>query len=178
MLRDRQPIGSIHDGTSNTVFMSESTLGDLPPGATPGLSSGGTIPVSVGNPRLHYLRPDTSVAMTEALCNASGLNEDQYAKGYTWVAGDFRATMYNHFHTPNSRSFDCISNFFYMGASPVPTTDFRFLQSYGFRAARSFHSGGVNALLGDGSVRLFSDTINQSTWRALSTRAGGESVSF
>src|SRR5262249_36971110 len=41
-------------------------------------------------------------------------------------------------------------------------------------AARSYHNGGVNGALADGSVRFFSNTIDQLTWRALSTRAGGE----
>ncbi len=33
--------------------------------------------------------------------------------------------------------------------------------------ARSFHPGGVNALLGDGSVKFIKSTIDGMTWRAL-----------
>jgi prepilin-type processing-associated H-X9-DG protein len=44
------------------------------------------------------------------------------------------------------------------------------------KAARSRHPGGVNALLGDGSVRFFADSIDPATWSALGTRAGGEVV--
>ena len=40
--------------------------------------------------------------------------------------------------------------------------------------ARSYHPGGVNALLGDGSVRFVRNTINGLTWRALGSVAGGE----
>lgn len=40
--------------------------------------------------------------------------------------------------------------------------------------ARSFHTGMVNSVLMDGSVRSLSDTIDLSTWRALGTRSGGE----
>ena len=43
--------------------------------------------------------------------------------------------------------------------------------------ARSYHSGGVNALLGDGSVRFVKSTIHGLTWRALGTVGGGEVVS-
>ena len=43
--------------------------------------------------------------------------------------------------------------------------------------ARSYHPGGVNCLMGDGSVRFVKGTINGQTWRALGTVAGGEVVS-
>jgi prepilin-type N-terminal cleavage/methylation domain-containing protein/prepilin-type processing-associated H-X9-DG protein len=43
--------------------------------------------------------------------------------------------------------------------------------------AFSYHPGGVNVLLGDGSVRFIKDTINIVTWRSLITRARGEVVS-
>ena len=46
-----------------------------------------------------------------------------------------------------------------------------------FVAARSLHPGGVNALLADGSVRFFKDSISLPTWRALSTSMGGEVLS-
>ncbi|HEY2155946.1 MAG TPA: H-X9-DG-CTERM domain-containing protein, partial [Isosphaeraceae bacterium] len=40
----------------------------------------------------------------------------------------------------------------------------------------SRHPGGVNLLMGDGSVKFVKDTINLPAWRALGTRAGGEIV--
>jgi prepilin-type N-terminal cleavage/methylation domain-containing protein/prepilin-type processing-associated H-X9-DG protein len=43
--------------------------------------------------------------------------------------------------------------------------------------ARSYHPGGVNALLGDGSVRFIKSTVNGQGWRALGSVAGGEIVS-
>lgn len=43
--------------------------------------------------------------------------------------------------------------------------------------ARSYHRGGVNLLLGDGSVRFVKTTIAGALWRALGTVAGGEVVS-
>ncbi|MBN9122577.1 MAG: DUF1559 domain-containing protein [Planctomycetes bacterium] len=44
-------------------------------------------------------------------------------------------------------------------------------------AASSYHSGGVNVCLADGSVRFMRDTIQYQTWRYMGTRAGGEVVS-
>ena len=46
----------------------------------------------------------------------------------------------------------------------------------GTSEAYSFHVAGSNALLGDGSVRLVSSTVNIVVWAALATRAGGEVV--
>jgi prepilin-type N-terminal cleavage/methylation domain-containing protein/prepilin-type processing-associated H-X9-DG protein len=41
----------------------------------------------------------------------------------------------------------------------------------------SFHSGGVNALFGDGSVRFIKDSINLATFRGILSLAGAETVS-
>jgi prepilin-type processing-associated H-X9-DG protein len=48
--------------------------------------------------------------------------------------------------------------------------------TYAAVTARSYHTGGVNVLLMDGSVRFVRDTIPLATWRGLGTRAGGEVV--
>jgi prepilin-type N-terminal cleavage/methylation domain-containing protein/prepilin-type processing-associated H-X9-DG protein len=44
--------------------------------------------------------------------------------------------------------------------------------------ARSFHPGGVNVLLGDGSARFVADVIDGRLWRALGSIAGGETLEF
>jgi prepilin-type processing-associated H-X9-DG protein len=46
-----------------------------------------------------------------------------------------------------------------------------YIISYGSR-----HPNGANFLLGDGSVRYINSSINQGTYSALGTRAGGEVV--
>ncbi len=43
-------------------------------------------------------------------------------------------------------------------------------------AARSWHAGGVNACMADGSGRFFSDNISLSVWQALGSRGGGEPI--
>jgi prepilin-type processing-associated H-X9-DG protein len=41
----------------------------------------------------------------------------------------------------------------------------------------SYHSGGINACMGDGSVKFIKISINQSTWWSLGTRGNGEVIS-
>ena len=41
----------------------------------------------------------------------------------------------------------------------------------------SWHPGGVNVTMADGSVRFVKNSINIQTWMAMGTRAGGEVIS-
>ena len=49
--------------------------------------------------------------------------------------------------------------------------------TYGAVTSRSYHPGGVNVLLGDGSVRFVKNSIDWRTWRALGTIGSGEVIS-
>jgi prepilin-type processing-associated H-X9-DG protein len=44
--------------------------------------------------------------------------------------------------------------------------------------ARSFHNGGVNVTLGDGSVRFVSDTIQRAAWLAASAASDGQATTL
>jgi prepilin-type processing-associated H-X9-DG protein len=47
----------------------------------------------------------------------------------------------------------------------------------GAHTASSRHSGGVNVLMGDASVKFIKDSIAAPTWWALGTKANGEVIS-
>jgi prepilin-type N-terminal cleavage/methylation domain-containing protein/prepilin-type processing-associated H-X9-DG protein len=70
-----------------------------------------------------------------------------------------------------------------LNGTSVPDTDLIAIReenggpTFAAVTARSYHSGGVNALLGDGSVRFTKSTIDGMIWRALGTVAGGEVIS-
>jgi prepilin-type N-terminal cleavage/methylation domain-containing protein/prepilin-type processing-associated H-X9-DG protein len=149
-----QSIASIRDGSSSTVAASEQVLGTGPStqaAATP-------TPTSVTR---SIARSSTS-PLSDAGCAAAGSGW-RFDKGNAWWDGDYRSTLYNHYLTPNSKSLDCL------GPS-VP-------HNPAWKAARSLHSGGVNTLFCDGHVQFLKDSVNVSTWRALATRDGGETIS-
>jgi prepilin-type processing-associated H-X9-DG protein len=76
--------------------------------------------------------------------------------GY-WIRA-WHMTLYTHAGLPNSRS--CA---FPQNGSMLMTSS-------------SAHPGGVNLLLCDGSVRFTTTTVGLSTWRAVGTRAGSETL--
>jgi prepilin-type N-terminal cleavage/methylation domain-containing protein/prepilin-type processing-associated H-X9-DG protein len=80
--------------------------------------------------------------------------------GGRWADGNALYTRYHHILPPNAPS--CL-----LGGSE----DF---DSPTLVTATSRHPGGVNVLLGDGSVRFVKSTTEERVWRALGTRAGGE----
>jgi prepilin-type N-terminal cleavage/methylation domain-containing protein/prepilin-type processing-associated H-X9-DG protein len=144
-------IGDITDGTSNTAAFSESTLGN---GVVP---ANGALP---SDPRLVILEVAGGNDTTPVDCD--GLNGTWAAnRGGQWINGHFGNTLYNHYYTPNQvGKWDCGNK----------------SHNKALTAARSYHSGGVNLLLADGSVRFVNDNIALTTWRALATRASGEVV--
>ena len=145
-------IADITDGTSNTAAFSESTLGN-------GTAVTGP-PTDPQTIRLVVLEVAGGNDPTPADCQ-SGNGVWNPRRGEQWINGHFGNTLYNHFYTPNQTAkWDCGN------AS----------HNKGLTAARSAHSGGVNLLLCDGSVRFVRDSVPETVWRAVGTRAGGEVV--
>ena len=145
------------DGLSNTVCFSESSRGNGPEGVS------GPIP---GKPEDVYAYLPGGTALSEAACaSASNWNVDR-RRGFMWASGEIRCASYNHYYPPNSPLYDCITNDY----TPGPGI----YTALGFRAARSRHTGGVNVLLGDGSVRYVKNGVDMTIWRGLATRNGGE----
>ncbi len=148
-------IADVTDGLSNTVCVSESLLGDGAENAT-GAAPGG--PQTVYG-YLGY----SGTPINDANCSAPPVWNGSNRRGFMWASGEIRCATYNHYYTPNSKKYDCVNN--------DPSTGYT---ASGFRGARSRHSGGVNALFGDGSVRFVADGVAAATWSALGTRGSGE----
>jgi prepilin-type processing-associated H-X9-DG protein len=144
-------IAGVTDGLSNTVAMSESTMG-------PGVADyTAATPTDAAR---HVLTLPGSTVTSDANCASGSGGVWSGMRGAKWINGHYADANYNHHLVPNETRWDCSNG------SHNP----------GQAAARSYHSGGVNVLLGDGSVRFVRNGIDAGTWRALATRAGGEVV--
>jgi prepilin-type processing-associated H-X9-DG protein len=89
---------------------------------------------------------------------------------------DWNCTMFMAYTTPNSQTPDQMNSGAYC-QYPYATNPPCNGKGPAFNAARSYHSGGVNTLLADGSVKFFKETVNIAAWRALSTTLGNEVIS-
>jgi prepilin-type processing-associated H-X9-DG protein len=149
------------DGQSNTVIMSESTLGT---------GDENTVdPSFVNNSPQTVYRFVYAAPLTDTLAeNATSWNVSN-RRGFMWLNGEYRCTLYNHYYGPNSATPDCIGLTF----NPDPA---RLYTGYGWRAARSRHPGGVNVAKGDGSMTFISETIDLSAWQALASLNGREVI--
>ena len=149
----------ITDGASHTAIAAETTLGETPAPLTPR---------EAVDPRLVYGFA-RGAELTEAACSDTALWNFTSPPSYSWANGEFRSALYNHYRTPNSPEIDCVS------ARLMGTLAEQFA-SYGWRATRSYHIGGVNVAMADASCRFVDDAIDPGAWRAISTRAGEDSA--
>ena len=97
--------------------------------------------------------PDQAMQQCNAVDITDLSNQFPFFMGAPWTHGQH---TYLHATPPNTRS---------CGFLPVLRA---------VMPASSRHPGGVNLLLGDGSVRFVRDTISIGTWQALGTMNGGE----
>jgi prepilin-type processing-associated H-X9-DG protein len=171
------PLGvrDITDGTSNTIAFGEWKIGDgnnklytyptdfvaapfIPPLATntPYMS----MPFGA-TPFLQWL-PQCAAA-NQAATNAG--NQWSYV-GMGWAFEYFALNIGNVLQPPNTQYPNCTSNTV-VGGLPFPA----------MIGLRSYHPGGANVLMCDGSVRFLKDSTNVNTIWALGSRDQGEVVS-
>ena len=84
---------------------------------------------------------------------------------------DFTASTADGTAPSGGCAVGCTNGFDYPAAGGYNNATFG---TEGSSAPYSFHTGGVNALLGDGSVRFIKNSVDVKTFAALVTRNGGE----
>lgn len=168
-------ISQITDGTSNTILSAEIVRGQHgyePSGSTPAQQFSNADPrlaysdiarcyrpvypggglSSDGNPPA-MLEPDLTTL-------ASGCANLRWKtdRAYTWFWGRESRMLVNGYQPPNSLTPDVIGH------------------GRGWMSARSWHSGGINAAMCDGSVQFFSNNINATVFKNLFGKDDGELV--
>ncbi len=154
--QDRFPAALVTDGLSSTVAFSERVVGS---GNVRSASPSRDFGDSSFN-RGSFLTADLALDV----CRLAAARPEfplSRSGGYRWYNATREDAYYCHAQEPNGSIPDALV---YPG------------DVSGIVTARSFHPGGVNALMGDGSARFVAGSIHRDVWRALGTRAGGELV--
>jgi prepilin-type N-terminal cleavage/methylation domain-containing protein/prepilin-type processing-associated H-X9-DG protein len=153
----------VPDGLSNTAAFSERILSDAADGQ-----------ITLGDVRKGPALRDPSLTTDEMVrrCEQEGRTVTNHDSFFGVGPGSqtyahLHHTLYNHLFTPNSRIIDCNSGQSFIDSPNESATV----------TARSYHPGGVNVLMGDGSVRFVKDSIGLAVWRAVGSRAGQEVIS-
>lgn len=172
-------VANIPDGLSKTAFFSERVTGsgfnmattpfdvrrDMTT-AEPRDAASNPITPDVLMGRCVAAGPVNRVSSFNFNSNGRWLDGGDFSNGYLYAS--YSSTMYNHVATPNWVGPDCGTG------SAIPDVP----GEHAVVTARSFHSGGVNMLTGDGAVLFVGDSVDLGVWRGLGTRAGNESTSL
>jgi prepilin-type N-terminal cleavage/methylation domain-containing protein/prepilin-type processing-associated H-X9-DG protein len=175
----------ITDGTSNTVIMSETVRSvghdmTLPAGTLPkfpyqytlngsggvnsalqssrGLRSSGSPWGSFVDAGGYISNPQTDAIWSTFTGWRGGNSTAIRGRGISWAFNGSINSLTNGYHTPNSRTPDLV------------------IHHTGFFGPRSYHTGGANVGLADGSVHFLANGIDATTHRALHSCNGGEVV--
>ena len=161
------------DGTSNTVAYSESLVGDS--GTALVSHRNNSVTGVSGAAFMEWIdissAPMTSITQALQACSTAYAQNTNIsnANGNRWGWGASTMSMFHTIVPPNSKQYawnSCRDGC--AGCGPDDSI---------FSNAQSNHSGGVNVLFADGSVKFIKDSINMQTWWALGTKASGEVIS-
>jgi prepilin-type N-terminal cleavage/methylation domain-containing protein/prepilin-type processing-associated H-X9-DG protein len=164
---------SFTDGLSNSLLASEvktytpayHDCGTVPNGAPTGATAYPDVPTVLASV---YAAPTAGCRLATAPAGMPGGGHTHWSNGNSFYDGFTTALP------PNTKSpLGTVASDGDMSSEDEDDGG----PTYSAVTSRSYHPGGVNALLGDGSVRFIKNTLNWQTWRALGTVAGGEVVS-
>ncbi len=156
--------GGAPDGLSKTLMASEHLTGDNNDGALmPGKSSEPRIGSGFPGARQYAAVGDLNTFGQACLGTTTHNSEN----GCQWIAPEPTQTALNTIAPPNWQYPNCQTS----GSGFAADRD-------GVYTARSRHAGGVQALMGDGSVQFLTDDIDLVTWQRIGSREDGQPVNL
>jgi prepilin-type N-terminal cleavage/methylation domain-containing protein/prepilin-type processing-associated H-X9-DG protein len=162
-------IADCTDGTSNTIAFSEAALGtqnERPRQRLLGLQS---VQIPFASMLFDASSNPTVTQSIITLCsqawNSTGTGFIDTQRGQNWAHGCMAMTMFNTVVEPNAFN-DTWTHCGRNASSRAVLSN-----------ADSYHAGGVNTLMSDGSVKFLKDSINRRVWWGLGTRGQGEVIS-
>ena len=164
----------ITDGSSNTIAFSEGvagTNGNIPAQYATGVNIAGQSGQYDANTNIPQLQTSLQ-ACTNAWVTATpgaGLSTN---RGQYWANGAEANSMFSTIVTPSSTQYKWGHCRFGCETCPAASADHSHITN-----ANSYHPGGANVALADGSVKFIKSTIALSTYWALGTKAHGEVIS-
>ncbi|QEH35321.1 putative major pilin subunit [Aquisphaera giovannonii] len=165
-------LAAVTDGLSNTLFAAEVKT------HTPYLLNCSGLAYSPVNATPIPGPNDSPASVAQYTSCGGGSAELRPDSGHAeWEDGNTSQAGFTTAWTPNKVTPGTF------GGTIVPDTDLIAIReenggpTFAAVTARSYHPGGVDVLLGDGSVRFIKSTIDGMTWRALGSVSGGEVIS-
>jgi prepilin-type N-terminal cleavage/methylation domain-containing protein/prepilin-type processing-associated H-X9-DG protein len=171
-----EPLGirDITDGTTNTIAFGEWKLGSgkgAPLAMPQDVVWANSYPPSVNRGQPGMEMPDGAAAFQQWLPTCAAAAQSAKANGGSWLGENWAFsmpgyTMGNVLLPPNPPYPNC--------AVSGPSVEYNNPGIYGLS---SYHPGGANVLMCDGSVRFLKNSLNMVTMWSLGSRAQGEVIS-
>jgi hypothetical protein len=157
------PSSQVTDGLSNTVIMSEAVMS---PNGPHSFHRGDAWYSGLGYQRVPRPSNDDVVS----LCQEAAASPAPFYPyvGHDWAISGLGHAGYNHVLPPNATVLNCRLD------GPQLNGAMDHYWPVGILKASSYHHGGVNVVMLDGSARFISNSIDLTVWQAISTGADGE----
>jgi len=164
-------VRDVIDGTVNTIAFAECLVGNqsLQLGqkriglvSVTGIGAANLMLDGSSNPNA----TKAAIAACDKAWNTKSGGSLDKQRGENWAHGCQDMTLFNTIVPPNDKQ-DLWTNCSFTSSGAMSN----------LTNSDSWHPGGVNVMMTDGSVKFIKDSINITTWWALGTRANGEVIS-